>query len=735
MRGATPRKFSRSHVGRSSTAAIFHVVFGALLTLLLAPATARAANRELEDIYARYQTDQAALSPDGQHLAYSVYSGKYLNLCIVGVDQPSAKATVFLGSDVTEGLWRTTTRSPARLTGLRWVSADKLVYAVEIPAPAPANRREEIRIVSANGSGDRMLVNRDSLSEASAQQISDGAMKKFNEGTKSTADIDMHTIIVPRTPRLLNAYDPAFPDCIFVEALGGMVASSEVFRVDLTTGAFKPITWESALGRVLYDQQGNPRILEPNFRRGQPLFDRPYRLRNAAGVRLREMDDYFGTIETEEFRITPTNVYEPHSYPIAFDRDPNVLFVLSNVGRDSLGLYALDLQTKVRTPVLLSADDNLDVAEPEAALNENLFVFDRQRQVVGLRYLDPRPRTSWLDPELAKVQTYLDQAFPGRSPLVINFDDARRRFLVLVDGPATPGRYFVLTNEPGAPRLTEFVRVAPQLSAEATHPTYPFTFDTPAGVHLNGWLTVPKVSRTTPAPLVIWCGDIPGRLRWPGFNRDAQALAEMGFAVAQVYYRGSAGFGLRHRNAARTNPDRVPLEDIRATIAWLGPRFPVSRRRVALIGEGFGGYLAVRALQLYPREFRCAVTIEGPSDPASWAEDNRPAMLNGTGAKRREFFQADLRPLSLLPEAAKISRAVFIITNGSPLAPTQVTQATDLRRALEKAGHEPEFLDLNNRASDAPPETRANVFARIGAFLNTHLYDYDTQIGETEVIE
>ena len=93
-----------------------------------------------------------------------------------------------------------------------------------------------------------------------------------------------------------------------------------------------------------------------------------------------------------------------------------------------------------------------------------------------------------------------------------------------------------------------------------------------------------------------------------------------GFAVLKVDYRGISGFGRARRDAAKEAIDRVPLDDLRATIEWLAPRQLFDRSRIALVGRQFGGSLALRALQLYPNEFGrpSRSTLRSISAVGSW---------------------------------------------------------------------------------------------------------------------
>jgi dipeptidyl aminopeptidase/acylaminoacyl peptidase len=223
----------------------------------------------------------------------------------------------------------------------------------------------------------------------------------------------------------------------------------------------------------------------------------------------------------------------------------------------------------------------------------------------------------------------------------------------------------------------------------------------------------------------------------------------MGFAVASVNYRGSAGLGARHRDAVKEGFDRVPIEDLRATVAWVSAHHAVNPKRVALFGEGFGGFIAVRATQLYPDEFRCAVMINAPSEPTAWIYE--PVMVeargrptDGTKPKtsvadfdhdvREEFFERSrLAGLDLTDHVVKGAAPVMIIQDLSQRALWE-SQGTRLRDVLKKTGAEVEYLATSAAFTQGEPNTRTRVFTQIAGFLNDHIYDYRVDLGtEREV--
>jgi dipeptidyl aminopeptidase/acylaminoacyl peptidase len=345
---------------------------------------------------------------------------------------------------------------------------------------------------------------------------------------------------------------------------------------------------------------------------------------------------------------------------------------------------------------------------------------------------------------------------------IMDWDVAVRRAVAVVTGPGEPGRYF-LFDEAAPDRPSEINQKTPWLSADIVSPAEPLEFVTTAGVTLTGHLTLPRQPRVARPPLVVLCPDLPGWRDHGGFARDAQALASAGFAVLKVDYRGVSGFGRARRDAAKEAFDRVPLDDLRAAIDWVAARHPVDRSRVALVGRNFGGYLALRALELYSKEFRAAVTFDAPTDLSRWLIDEMNGAINvreniwdlpitAPGlADRRRFFGSDrakLDPLSALKNAEAVMQPVLIFEmagisgHGLPLFTALQKRGVAAEYVeVKRLPHRPEFLLLGERDPPFPPAdsnpfyNSPATFARINAFLMAHLYDFDVKIGSAKTVE
>ena len=651
---------------------------------LAADAFRAPSGRELRLIFKPARVDQVTLSPDGRHFAYTVREAPRLNLVITDLDRPAARITVPVGADRWADLGKRGMLVEARVTFLRWATPNRLIFATSV-APEKDGMgltREEVHAIDDDGRNPATLVSPHDIEELVWPE---------------NPDDDSPPQPIQRRPRVLGI-DPTDAEFLFVEAIGGRAAASELYRINVRTGDRRSLYTEEESGRVSYDQQGRPRFLRMAAGGGSTTPSLTYRDATDR-ARWRDFDQAIGPDAALSFATTAPNAHRERAFPLAFDANPNLLYFASNAGRDTYGLYALDLQTRRRTNFAVEVPE-FDVVDVEEILSGSPLIFDRARHVVGVRLPGLQGGTRWLDPALAQQQAELDGVFRDRLVEIIEWDDARGRFLVLVSNHNDPGRYFIF--RPGRmDSMTEVIRRAPWLTADSLPETHPFAFDTPAGIHLTGTLTLPVAAHTSPPPTLVYCRDLPGRRPRVAMNREIHALARLGFAVVQVNYRGSAGLGTRHREATRSAPDRIPLEDIRATVAWLATQPSIDSRHVALIGHGFGGYLGARAVQLYPEEFRCAVMIDSLADR------------------------------SLLPTVGQFHRPVFMLEDEAR-RDFDPSPGRRLREALKKRGLKVEYLALPEEFSAGEPDACAKAFASIGDFVNETIFDSGVSRRETK---
>jgi dienelactone hydrolase len=366
-------------------------------------------------------------------------------------------------------------------------------------------------------------------------------------------------------------------------------------------------------------------------------------------------------------------------------------------------------------------------------------VFDWFRlKVVGERRPAMHPRIEWRDEELAQVQRELEAKFPRRVVEIVDWSETRARVLARVSGGSDAGRLFLYQRPENL--VVEILRRAPWLAAARWQETRFFEFVAADGAPLSGYLTWPGRSSAPPPLLVVFPAGFPGGGH-PAFDPEAQAFAAAGFLVARLNHRSVAGVRTEDLARLRTAVDRVAVADARAAIEWIAARHPArpfDRERIAVLGRGFGGYLAVRALQLEPAVFRGGVALDAPMDLQSWLRPPAAAGLSPAEAARRDLppglvdhAEADWRGLSAVAQAEALTHPVLFLTE--PRRDRAVdTSGAELRARLQQLGRAGDFQELEPGFAAAEPRVRASVHRRIESFLQECLARGRDRRGEAQ---
>ncbi|MEJ6603886.1 MAG: alpha/beta fold hydrolase [Opitutaceae bacterium] len=270
-----------------------------------------------------------------------------------------------------------------------------------------------------------------------------------------------------------------------------------------------------------------------------------------------------------------------------------------------------------------------------AAQAPSPLIFDRRSgQLVGIRPPLEFARTRWIDPRLTLVDAEIARAFPDRDRQIIDWDDARSRFLVHLSSASDPGRYFVFEKLTG--NWTEFMQTSPQPARDQRHQTERFTLRTPSGLPITGQIAVPKQPLIDPPSLVVYFPDALWRSPPSGYSPAMQTLAETGCLVLQVDYPGTSGRGNEFLFSAREALDEAALAAVETTLEWLQTKHPFSPRRVAVVGAGYGGCLALRAAELRPDLFRCVISLNGINSLQSLTRSPPERQSRELGSRRLE---------------------------------------------------------------------------------------------------
>jgi dipeptidyl aminopeptidase/acylaminoacyl peptidase len=397
---------------------------------------------------------------------------------------------------------------------------------------------------------------------------------------------------------------------------------------------------------------------------------------------------------------------------LQFSADGKTLYMLDSRGRDKAALYAMDMATKKTT--LLAADDEADIA------HVSFFA----RRPLAARADKERARWHAVDPtalqDLADLAAYGagDITFTGRS-----YGD--RVLAAHFERDAESGEYVLLDREIREVRPLFKQRKA--LAGLALRPLEAVTFPARDGLRLNGYLTRPdNTSGKFPLVLVIHGGPY-ARDFW-GFNSVHQWLANRGYAVLSVNYRGSTGYGKAFVTAADHEWGGRMHDDLIDSVNWAVEQGIADPNRVGFFGGSYGGYSALTAATKTPEVFVCIVDLYGISNlmtfmatiPPYWQPwfniwKNRLGNPDTDGGRA---FLLDRSPLDHLERATR----PILIAHGLNDVRVVVAESQQMVDALKSRNVPVTYITFRDEGHGfVRPANRLAFCAVAEAFLGKHL--------------
>ena len=426
----------------------------------------------------------------------------------------------------------------------------------------------------------------------------------------------------------------------------------------------------------------------------------------------------------------PPDLREPRV--LRFDRDGRHLFVSALSPEMRLALFRLELGDELKSELVLSDpeydvfSENLTLAPRIDGISLHRTVFsEKKNALVGVWYLRDAPRVQWLDKDFMAYQRVVDRAMPNTVNLYINHSRDEKRFLFFCFSDRSPGTYCLLDVEKHS--FNSLASRMPHINPAQMAQMLAIRYQARDGLVIHGYLTLPVGYPPKQLPLIVmphggpWVRDV-----W-GFDPLVQFLANRGYAVLQMDYRGSPGYGQEFFEKGKKEVGAAIQDDIEDATRWAVASGLADPARIAILGGSYGGYSVLFALGHNPELYKCGVSIAGVTDWLSIfqrTEDSeykfaRQYWIENIGDPKTD--EAFLKSISPVYFADKIMAPVLLI-QGKEDRTVPPKQARAMIAALEKAGRKPESLFLAEEGHGLRSlKTRLKAFKAIEAFLEQHL--------------
>ena len=519
-----------------------------------------------------------------------------------------------------------------------------------------------------------------------------------------------------------------------------------LFRVDLKTNEIKDMTPFPKVRADLIDdlEDISPSdILIQHNKRNAELFD-AYRLNVATGeLKMAAenpghvehwVDDHQGRIlaatetdgvnatlltrpdEKAPFKKVLTTNFREHLDVEFFTFDNKQLYGISNIGRDKAAAVTIDPATGKETGMVYQNPD-VDV--------DGLAYSKKRKVLVFANYTTWKEQRKYLDSQAEKMLTTVEQKLPGYQIDAVDNDRDENQFIIAATSDRTPGSRYLYNVKTG--ELTKLADVAPWLKQEQLAPVKPIEYKSRDGLTIHGYLTLPIGREPKNLPVVVnphggpWARDV-----W-GYDSEVQFLANRGYAVLQMNFRGSTGYGRKFWEASFKQWGKKMQDDITDGVQWLIKQGVADPKRVAIYGGSYGGYATLAGVTFTPDLYAAAVDYVGPSNmftfmktiPPYWKPflDEMYEMV-GNPEKDKDLLASE----SPVMHSDRIKTPLFV-AQGAQDPRVNKAESDQMVASLKKRGVDVEYMVKDNEGHGFHnEENKFDFYEAMEKFLDQHLH-------------
>ncbi|MEV3903762.1 S9 family peptidase [Mycobacterium sp. NPDC050551] len=414
-------------------------------------------------------------------------------------------------------------------------------------------------------------------------------------------------------------------------------------------------------------------------------------------------------------------------FPFDITPDGTGVWFGSNRGTDHTRLARLDLATGEETEIDSDPALDLDTTGLVVPLLPSPLIQDRRTgELIGVRYQGERRVTRALDARFAAVLENLTKLSDGDLALTSS-DDSGQHWVVTYFHDRDPGVTYYYDHGTGESRL--LFRPLPHLDPATLAPMTPVTVTARDGLALPSYLTLPVGIEPVGLPMVLVVHGGPwARDSW-GFDQTVQLLANRGYAVLQVNFRGSTGFGKAHMQAAVGEFAGSMHDDLVDAVEWAVKEGYADPDRVAIFGGSYGGYAALVGVTFTPDVFAAAIDYVGISNLANFMRTLPAGARPHLAANWHRYVgdpddpgqEADMLARSPISRVDRI-RTPLLVVQGANDVRVVKAESDNIVAALRARGVEVEYMVKDDEGHGfLNPENQIDLHHAVERFLARHL--------------
>jgi dipeptidyl aminopeptidase/acylaminoacyl peptidase len=418
--------------------------------------------------------------------------------------------------------------------------------------------------------------------------------------------------------------------------------------------------------------------------------------------------------ENTPFTTVITTNFKEQIEPLFFDFDNKLLFASSNINRDKAAIVRVDPAT--------AKEESVTIQHPEVDVSD--LAWSRKRKVyTEAQFVTSRLQRKVFDAETEAIYADLQSQLPSYEIALQSHNRDETAFVVAAWSDRTEGVRYLY--DATSKRLTRLAEIAPWLRERDLVEMKPITYQARDGLMIHGYLTLPKGGGNN-LPLIVnphggpWARDV-----W-GYNPEVQFLANRGYAVLQINFRGSTGYGRAFWEAGFKQWGRKMQDDVTDGVRYAIAQGIADPKRICIYGVSYGGYCALAGLAFTPELYACGIDFVGVANLFTFLKTIPPywkPMLDMfyEMVGNPETDKQLLAETSPVMHADKI-RVPLLIAQGAQDPRVNINESDQMVAALRKHGIAVEYLVKDNEGHGfANEENRFEFYEAMEKFLEKNL--------------
>jgi dipeptidyl aminopeptidase/acylaminoacyl peptidase len=421
--------------------------------------------------------------------------------------------------------------------------------------------------------------------------------------------------------------------------------------------------------------------------------------------------------ETEDKPFKPmiTTNFRETIDPLFFTFDNQNVYVASNIGRDKSAIVKFDIASGKELEEIF--------ADPEVDLS-NLHYSHQRKVLTYIAYTTWRIKYKFLDEITESVFNKLRQHLPDGELMIVDTNKNEDIYIIRNYNDHTRGSYYLY--EMTTDKLTKLAEISPWLKEADMCDMKPIVYKSRDGLLIHGYVTLPRGVAAKNLPVVVnphggpWARDV-----W-GFNAEVQFLANRGFAVLQINYRGSTGYGRMFWEASFKQWGKKMQDDISDGVNWLIKHEIANPQKVAIYGGSYGGYATLAGVTFTPDLYACGVDYVGVANLFTFMKTIPPYWK----PTLERFYQMVGNPevdIELLRSASPVFhvdqiKAPLFVAQGAQDPRVNINESNQIVDALRKRGVSVEYMVKENEGHGFHnEENRFDFYSAMEEFLKKNL--------------